>query len=409
MINYNILCIGPHFWSDGPGGDIWRRRHHLMTNLAKRHKVVFIEPAYYSPFCFLGTIFSFFVKRSSLKKISENLWVLRLYNPLPLQETSMRVGIKIVKWFNDRACLFQIKKVLKYLNLKKNILLWAYYTPRTVFLLEKLRSDFIVCDVYDKYTEYATVDNWRKDYISKEEKVIFENSDIIFAVSKSLLNYCQKYNENCYLIPNGVDEIFFNTDLQNSGIPDDLKSIPKPCIGYVGSIFDKLDYNLLFNVLKSCKNYSFIFIGPVKLINSNKKKQFNKLKALSNTFFLGVEEIKQLPKYYKWLDVCIAPYDTSFHQVSWIDPLKALECMAMGKILITTIECVKNSEIQETLLKADTEDDFIKAINLVLNSDFSKQTAESIQFAKRNTWPIRVSEIEKIINEYWMRKNQINV
>jgi len=90
----------------------------------------------------------FFPKKSGIQKVHKNIWVLKLYNPLPLQEILLRKRIRAVKWINGRACLYQIKEALKYFfNGMK--LLWAYYTPRTAFLLNKLRSDFIVRDVYD--------------------------------------------------------------------------------------------------------------------------------------------------------------------------------------------------------------------------------------------------------------------
>ena len=409
MFNYDVICIGPHAWSKGLGGDIWRRRHHLMTNLAKRHRVLFIETASFSPFRFLRSILPDSVTALPVKKVFTNLWVLELFNPLPFQETTLRKGVGIIKLINDRACLYQVRKALKHLNINMNILLWAYYTPRTAFLLSKLQSDLIVCDVYDKYTEYATVDEWQRKYISNQEKMILKKSDVVFAVSEKLLHYCQRYNENCHLITNGVHELFITEGAQAIEIPNDLISIRPPRIGYVGSIFDKLDYKLLIQVAKKCENYSFVFIGPIRLIDSFKKKQFSVLRSLPNTFWLEAKKIEELPQYYKGLDVCIAPYDRSFEQANWINMLKAWETMASGKVLVSSINRVDNPAVRKLILVADSSDDFIKNIDFVINNDLSKQIDEGIELARLNTWPIRVDKMEKTIEKYWIRKTQVDV
>ena len=323
----------------------------MMTNLAKRHRVLFIETATFSPLGFIESISAVSTKASSAQMVAENLWVLSLHNPLPFQETALRKGIQIVKWINDRACLYQIIKSLKYLNFTNAILLWVYFTSRTAYLLNKLQSDLIVCDVYDKYTEYATVDAWQKKYIVEQEKYIFRNSDLVLAVSKPLLGYCQRYNANCYLVPNAVDENFFKTSTENINIPDDLSSIRHPRIGYVGGIFDKLDYKLLTKIIEERKEYSFVFIGPVRLIGNLKIRQFEELRRHSNTFWLGPKEVRQLPQYYKGLDVCIAPYENSL-QVNWSNILKAWETMATGKIFVSSIDRVDNAEASKLILVA---------------------------------------------------------
>lgn len=410
MSDYDIVCIGPHNWSDGPGGEIWRRRHHLMTNLAKKHRVLFVETAFFSPFQFLGSILTGSLKGSPVQKVPNNLWVLKLFNPLPFQETALRRKVGIVKWINDRTCLYQIRKTLRYLKINRNVLLWAYYTNRTLFLMNKLGCDFIVCDVYDKYTEYATFDEWAKKFTMKQEKIIFQNSDVVFAVSEPLLHYCQRYNDNCHLVPNGVDEIFFRKDTQCSETPEDLGLIPPPRIGYVGSVFDKLDYKLLIEVVKKCKNYSFVFIGPMKLIDSFKRKQFNILRSLPNTFWLGAKKVEQLPQYYRGLDVCIAPYDTAFKQIDWCDmPLKVMENLAVGKTLIVPIGKKEDFAELPLMMVAKSSNEFIEKIDLALNSDLSKHINEGTELARVNTWPKRVIKMEKIIERCWSQKTEVDV
>ena len=263
--------------------------------------------------------------------------------------------------------------------------------------------------MYDKYTEYATVDEWQRKYIGNQEKMILKKSDVVFAVSEKLLHYCQRYNENCHLITNGVHELFITEGAQAIEIPNDLTSIPPPRIGYVGSIFDKLDYKLLIEVAKKCENYSFVFIGPIWLIDSLKKREFRVLRSLPNIFWLEAKKIEELPQYYKGLDVCIAPYDRSFEQANWINMLKAWETMASGKVLVSSINRVDNPAVRKLILVADSSDDFIKNIDFVINNDLSKQINAGIELARLNTWPIRVTKMGKIIEKYWSQKTEVDV
>lgn len=402
MSNYDIVCIGPHSWSNGIGGQIWRRRHHLMTNLAKKHRVLFIETAYFSPVRFLESVFNVSAVVSPVKKVRANLWILTLYSPLPFQETALRRGIETIKRINDKACLYQIKKALKDIGFKSNFLLWAYYTPRTTYLLDNFKSNFTVCDVYDKYTEYSTTDGWSKDYIPAQEKIIFKKSDIVFTASQPLLDYSRRYNSNCYLIPNGVDEIFCATDMNTTDVPNDLKSVPSPRIGYVGSIFDKLDYELLLNVIKSCENYSFVFIGPVRIVINHKQRQYGELTKLSNAFFLGPKSLKELPGYYKGLDVCIAPYDISFEQLNWADVYvcKMWEYLAVGKPIVITINRDIDPRLRPSIAIANNYTDFIGAINRAVKEGGNIDKKLNVRLAEDNTWPKRVDEMEKIIAQH---------
>jgi teichuronic acid biosynthesis glycosyltransferase TuaH len=395
MQDYDIVCIAPNAWE----GQIWRRRHHLMRNLAKRHRVLYVEPAYFSIFHFMKNIFRLLAMHPSIKKISNNLWTLKLYNLFPFEETALRKGIGTIKRINDEACLYQIKKALKLLDFKNDFLLWVYYTPRTAYLLKKLKANFIVCDVFDKYAEYSTVDPWQKDYIDNEERTILKNSDIVFSASQPLLDYSQRYNSKCYLIPHGVDEIFCETDVHTVDTPDDLKSIPPPRIGYIGSVYDKLDYGLLLNVIKICRDYSFVFIGPLRIMNTRKRQQYSELIKLSNVFTLGLKDIRELPEYYKGLDVCIAPYDTSFEQTKWADlyVCKMWEYVSSGKPIVLTLNRGIDPKLRQSVIIADNHTSFTDAIERALKEGGNIDKEANIRLAKDNTWPKRVAEMERIV------------
>ena len=66
-------------------------------------------------------------------------------------------------------------------------------------------------------------------------------------------------------------------------IPSDLKMIPKPIVGYMGTLTsDRLDINMIEYIAKDLKHFSFVLVGP-----EDNNFQNSQLHNLSNVYFLG--------------------------------------------------------------------------------------------------------------------------
>ena len=118
----------------------------------------------------------------------------------------------------------------------------------------------------------------------------------------------KELNPNVKLVPNVGDYDRFNPGkLSKLDIPADIAEIPKPIIGSVGAIDNyKVNLDLVYDVAKNNSQWSFVFIGPVKL--ADETTDISRLKELVNVYFLGLNNYKVVPSYVKAFDLCMIPY-----------------------------------------------------------------------------------------------------
>ena len=102
-------------------------------------------------------------------------------------------------------------------------------------------------------------------------------------------------------------------------IPPDIQGIKKPILGYVGTLGEWVDFDILIQLAKAKPDWSIVMIGPVT------SKRFSSLMTgIPNLHWLGEKEYNELPAYLDVFDVCLIPfkvneftekiYPTKFHQ-----------------------------------------------------------------------------------------------
>ena len=80
-----------------------------------------------------------------------------------------------------------------------------------------------------------------------------------------LYNHCSKYNDRVYKFPFAVNfKEFENVRLNGDNIPDQLRNIKRPIIGYVGGIHKWVDQGLVRNLAERHLECSFVFLGPIQ-------------------------------------------------------------------------------------------------------------------------------------------------
>ena len=89
--------------------------------------------------------------------------------------------------------------------------------------------------------------------------------------------------------------------------PKEFRNIPRPLIGYVGSIHSSyIDTDFLLEIAGKRPNWSFVLIGPYKnnpLGPSLPVADLRKLKEMENIHLLGPRKFSEVPRYTKFFDV----------------------------------------------------------------------------------------------------------
>ena len=381
MNNSDVVIFGGRDWHNN-----WVTGHRLANSLTKNgNRVLFVEntgirSANIKDFSrIIKRIKNWITSVRGFKKINENLTIFSpIVIPLPYS--------KIANYINS----FFFNRILKKWLVKNNFNNITYIS----FLATPLLNQFIESTNYQLKIYYPS-DNHEVASLNKNfpiyENAMASSSNAVFATSQKLLEKFKNINKNSYKIPAGVELDKFDL-LKDDIIPDDLKKIPKPIVGFVGGINFKIDINILLECASKLNNYSFVMIGNAE--NNLKEK----LSIKKNIFFLGQKKHSDLRKYIHNFNCGIIPYKINKFTDS-VYPSKLHEFFAMGKPVISTnlyeID-IFNRDNNNIINIAKDIDDFSNLIKNIIENDNLQKSEERILIAKNNSWEKRYSQITEI-------------
>jgi len=366
----------------------WTSKQYITQELIKSNRVLYVEANYSFGKLFLGLMGKKWpiAPFGKLRKEKENLFVLTPFPRLPFRNHYRWVG-----WMNQKLLLIKIKQAITKLDINKSIL-WTFL-HQTADLIAKLK---------DTISIYHCVDDWPKllpmagmgkpSVIQSDEQQLLSQVDVIFRVSKNLLLDANLTHTIVHDIPNGVDtDLFDPNNPKNCIMPDDMKDLPQPIIGFSGSIGKWIDIDLIIKTAKHFKNGSIVIIGL-----NEKNPKINKLSSINNIHFLGMKERKKVPKYINTFDVCIMPFARNKIGEGLV-PLKMFEYLAMGKPIVSTESKVLRPFNE--VISLSKEDDFVESIEIVL-AEKTKESAKSArEMAMEYSWENRINEYSTAVKK----------
>ena len=308
-------------------------------------------------------------KIDGIKQISENLYVTNQYDYLKKHLPKYTLYMCA----NMNGCFL---KELKDIQKRGNDILYEY-----------------IDDLHEDLTEISNDLLERHNYVLKNIEIpVVTTAQHLFKKASKI----RKSENNIILSTNGVVyEDFHITG--KLAIPDKIKSIvkeKKPIIGYYGALAKWFDYELVEKIAKQHPEWNILLIG----IDYDKEfAKYNYFNYLSNVYYIGPVEYKELIKYGACCDVLTIPFRINEITLS-TSPVKVFEYMSMEKPIVTTDlpECRK----YKSVLIGKNHEDFIKKLEVALekknDTDYKKILCHE---AKSNTWESKVDEILNFITE----------
>lgn len=387
----NILCFSVNNWEKRKA-----RKQQFMLHLSKREAiggVFYIEP----PLNFFRLlIFPF----SELKNFeNRHRWIralsfkldllsdkLFLFTPIFFIPFSFR--IQFIYNVNLYISLLIIKAKIKRAGFK-NIVLWLYH-PYDYYLLKWFKERILSCfDWAEEWAEYfIEISSFKRRMVKKLEEKIIKEVNVVFVVSKKLLDKAKVINPNSYVLLDGASPELFQQEIN---VPKDIAHLKKPIIGYTGTITERVNTDLLEFVSDSFPELSIVLIGDIH----HHRVSIANLKKRNNIYFLGGKPYEQLPAYMKSFDVCIVPRRTE-HNVP--PPTKVFDYLASGKPVVST-NIPEIGWLKSYVKIAQSEEQFVEFIKDALKEDSLELRKLRLKIAEENSWAVRVVEILKIVNE----------
>lgn len=353
-----------------------------MTRLARRgHRIIYLDPdgdrislSQYSSHRLLGK------SPYRLEEIEPNLYGLNFSYLNRLERRLKQPG------WGDTLAL-----VLKQLEFKEPVALVLRPWPIREWLA-RIEYRTLVYYAVDEWTAFGGLSQATRALFRREEEALLRECDLALAVSPRLLRRFKIIQPRSYLLINAADVEHF-APIERAIAPSHsyLSSLPRPRLGFIGSIDDRLDRDLLNYLADVRPHWQFILVGRVQ-----PDVDFSQLEARPNVHFLGYQPYESLPEILREIDVCLAPYRlTELTQSCW--PLKVMEYLATGKpVVATPLESLL--PLGETIPLAATPDQFLQAIETGL-ADPQRGREARRAIAQSNTWDSRVELLEHYLEK----------
>ncbi len=265
-------------------------------------------------------------------------------------------------------------------------------TPWWYDIIKEMSFDLLLYDCIDDIRVFCKESDL--PYFIKRQRQLVADADLILISAHALREDIIRLRPDAPLefLPNGVDADFFITRGENASPPPPIKDLPRPIIGFVGSLFSWIDIRLLEAVARQFNDGSLVLVGPVHGI---------KIPNRPNIFPIGPRPYLEIPAYINHFDVCLIPFvaDTISEKV---DPIKVYEYLSLGKPVVA-INLPELAKIRHLVYLAKDNDDFIECIRRALQEPKGYLKSERVEYAQKNSWQVRTDRLLTLITKRLMR------
>jgi len=283
-----------------------------------------------------------------------------------------------------------IRRALKHLP-GDELVLWLSY-PLQAWALDAFQQRVLACyDWTDDWAAFDVLPVEDPQELVDMNDCILRQADVVFAVSEELTRRASMVNPHTHRAPNATDAHMLQAAERNGPLAEELLELPRPIIGYIGQIADKMDYDLVDALTQARPEWSFVFVGNVWV---NRQEQVAALAARPNVHFLGQCAYRELPTYLRGFDVCVLPHVRSALTRS-MDPIKLYDYLASGKPIVST-GVAGVERFTDVVYVGNTPQEFMAALDRAVREN-GALCERRLSYARQNTWPQRAAEMWKIV------------
>jgi glycosyltransferase involved in cell wall biosynthesis len=262
-------------------------------------------------------------------------------------------------------------------------------TPFAVPMIQWLESDSqasrprhgrVVYDVIDDFAAFS----WAPAFCRPWDDWLTARADDLVTGTLALREQRSAVRPDAEFIPCGVDYDLFS---QEAPEPADLASLPRPIIGYIGSVGERLDFDLLRRLAAEFPAASVVLVGPCQPVREG-------LPQAANIHYLGLRRHEQLPGYARAFSVATIPFRLNAATVM-LNPVKTLEYLAAGVPVVSTALPDIVRLFGDVVRVARTADEFVEHVREVLKDAPSELREAGMARARAASWDAMTDAIAR--------------
>ena len=368
-------------------------KHHLALHWSRTRRVLYVETPV-NPLSFLRRPEEarrlFLRYLSGPVAISPTLWVQAYACPLPYRASPRLLGYRWVNTVNQVVVRPQLHRLLSRLGVRRPIVVvgGAHALP----LLEALDASLVIYHCSDDFTRQ---DTFPASYADLERDLI-RRCDLVITTAEALRRAKAYLHPRVCAVSNGADiDHFAATQDARTSPAEELAPLPRPVIGYIGTVFEWIDQEMVAAAARARPRWTFVFVGPVTT-------DVRRLRALPNVRLLGSRPYADLPRFLKGFDVATVPFVV--HPVTLrASPIKFYEYLAAGiPVVATRLPEFEPLDGWANLVTSPGE--FVTGIERAMQDDSADLRRRRMEQARRHSWEVRFAAIDRLIGEALWRK-----
>lgn len=259
------------------GDDLQSRSVQITEKLSEKNKVIYVEGVFDEG------------STSGFRVISEakNKTVIRLTARKSLHLNYQKPTTKETTFLKKSFSRFNVAT-----STRSNVTFYIHH-PFWGNIISPKKSALI----FDRSDNFEKINNAHQ-YIINLEKILMKHASMVSAPNKKLLR-----NKKDILIKNGVDwEYFKDTSKMIQTCDVGLCWIKKPVMGYIGTLDEKIDEQLLAKLAETFPTASLVLVG-----NTDYRPVIEVAEKYLNIFPVGKQPYSKLPLFLQSFDILISP------------------------------------------------------------------------------------------------------
>ncbi|MBI4308632.1 MAG: glycosyltransferase [Chloroflexi bacterium] len=374
--------------------DLWRRRQQLAFHFSRRpevERVVYVE----LPLP-LTSLARFVAGRADRDAAARWRRALR-YGAVTMREGVAVVtpivpfrlysGARASAW-NARIAWPQIlRAVAPVHSAQANTIFWAGH-PYAGLFLRRVSFSLLCYDYTEDLSTFAHLSPACRALFADLDQEITRKADLVFTQTQTHFLEKRKVNAHTHLVPNAADIQRLQAAAALSE-PPEMARLPRPRIGYTGSIGYRVDADLLAFIAERKPEWSLVLIGPV-----DNEAVRARLKPFSNVYVLGYKPYADLGRYLSRIDVGLIPYRILPEMGN---PLKLYDYLALGKPVVGT-PTLGLDPLGEPVAIGRTPTEFVALIEHALAENDPGLVARRKEFASQRSWQARAEAAWNLVD-----------
>jgi glycosyltransferase involved in cell wall biosynthesis len=375
-----VAFAGEDWWYHNPHSN-----KHLMQEFARAgNKVLFINSTGLRTPSLRGDRYAW--KRIVRKLRSMSIFLRRaeprLYVLTPVAFPVTKRLRRFVVALNQALVILQTRVVCAFLGMSRPIF-WVG-NPGVVGGAVAMRRRWAKVLVYYCCDNIAFLTGADTSYIQRLQRRLLAASDLILFTGRRMLKDWVREYSGARLLSHGVELKHFSQAQRVGGpIPEELRGISGPIVGYIGEIRD-LDIALMTEVARRNPQLSWVLIGHVM-------QDVSGFAALPNVHFLGKRPYESLPRYMQCFQCTTIFYRAGDTFNDYRSAKKLLEYFATGLPLVSTTLAELDS-VGHLAYQAANAEEFHDQLHRALNESDPELRRQRIELAAARDWSVVAAE-----------------